>query len=242
MTANRINPTTCRAGEASEWVLDLGEWKAKGSSALSVEQARQVSRCAGALEYERAHGRELVCLCSICRKGAARREAQRDAEQRVVRRDRWIAGEIRYFEYRAHYENSEWLTAYATKNMTKLIAEAGEISEFWNDYNEEHGEWIEMLKKCSPETYERAKWEVRALAIAEQLAVKSLRPTDEEIRQKNVRFILRGIKDEVAIDQALRVAGVPDEEREMHLAEFRRKQAEREERRQSRGATDIIAR
>jgi hypothetical protein len=91
----------------------------------------------------------------------------------TLERDRWIADEIHRYEYRPHLEDPNWLAGYAAKKKNELLERRDDIATAWAVYHHDSGR-IAALKARSPETYARASWEIRALAVAEDLDVRSV--------------------------------------------------------------------
>jgi hypothetical protein len=76
---------------------------------------------------------------------------------------------IRRFADFAHYTDEKHIRDFAGKNMATLLAQREQILGEWEKFHKDRA-IIALLEKTSPVTYERARFKVRALAIAEQIA------------------------------------------------------------------------
>jgi hypothetical protein len=94
-------------------------------------------------------------------------EPDRKRAEEVARR---IIQIVLRYEHCAHYEDEDFLSDHATVNREDILRRRDAIlaahEELIRDTDVVRG-----LRKQSPETYERACWEMKALAIAERLSV-----------------------------------------------------------------------
>lgn len=77
---------------------------------------------------------------------------------------------IRYREF-PHYDDPTFLAGHARLHGPDLIRRRNEILSA-NDSLHRPIEFIELLRTVAPEIYERALWEIRALALAERFAAE----------------------------------------------------------------------
>jgi hypothetical protein len=149
------------------------------------EEARQAKRRAAEQEWQCAKLAKQAEDAERRRAKEAERE-QREREQAEEARARWITAEGLRYKQREHLENPEWLARHAAKEMTPLLERREEILRATECYHLEN-EGIEILKKHSPETYERAQWEVKALAIAERLHAETPALPSPALQPKETR-------------------------------------------------------
>lgn len=153
---------------------------------------------------------------------------------------RWVEEQIRRYADFAHYADEGFLRDLATKHTAELIASRDATLEDWNAFHADPAR-IAMLTEKSPATYERARYRVRALAIAEQLAVRPpaedkapapqlsppCKPTHEEWLERNLRHrrnkatdAIARAREKLAVVVTLDELGLDPDERERYLAEI----------------------
>lgn len=114
----------------------------------------------------------------------AKQAEERKAQARAGR----ITELVLTFQEYAHYESDEWIADYVAvpKHREALLAEEDDILKRYLYFHRDQV-FIDELKACSPSTYRRAMWEVRALALADKLSARR-RLSDEEKEAKILRF------------------------------------------------------
>jgi hypothetical protein len=86
-------------------------------------------------------------------------------------RRQWVEEQIRHYEHSTSYTEETFLRDLAAKNPSELIARREEFHKEWELFHKDP-KAIMLLKEKSPVTYERARFQLRALAFAEELIVK----------------------------------------------------------------------
>jgi hypothetical protein len=136
------------------------------------------------------------------------RAQQAQAEARTARAERIAALVLACRDF-AHYESEEWITEYATnpQHQKELLAYRDEILEADQAFHEDR-DFIEALKASAPDTYRRATWRVKALAIADKLSaapkIKPKKTLDEVLagieryRQRELNKIRVKVEDQKA--------------------------------------------
>lgn len=114
-------------------------------------------------------------------------EARRQRLQKLILR-------YRHFD---HCEDDAWIAKYATENRSDLLLRRQEILR---EYHELHSDeaFIARLKEEAPHTYSRVTWEVKALAVAEQVGERV--ETPDEFRERHIRAARVAAEDEVATE------------------------------------------
>lgn len=94
-------------------------------------------------------------------------EAQRHHETQEMRLRELIA----QYEPFPDYANPAFLEAYARRHLQALLCDERQIL---GHHQQLHAspEFVDLVKSRAPDTYERATWKVRALAIAKRLEVE----------------------------------------------------------------------
>jgi hypothetical protein len=117
-----------------------------------------------------------------------RAQAQQ-AEERVERKraERIADLVLAYYEFE-HYESDQWIADYVavSKHQQELRADWNNILQKHQEFHEDKA-FIDALKSCSPGTYRRATWEMRALALADKLSARHQLSTEEK-EAKILRF------------------------------------------------------
>ena len=116
-------------------------------------------------------------------------EQAKQAEERAAQaRAGRLAELILTFQEYEHYEQDEWIADYVAvhKHREALLANEDDILKRYLYFHRDTI-FIDELKACSPGTYRRAMWEVRALALADKLSARR-RLSEEEKEAKILRF------------------------------------------------------
>ncbi len=138
-----------------------------------------------------------------------RQKSKREAEEKQHARVRELT--LRY-EALPHYENNEWLKRRAEKYNQTILRDRDRIIKENAQFHQDHS-FMTYLKQQASHTYQRATWEIRLLAIAEQVDTEETSPppprkkhTAEEIRQRIVRRIQVQTQDQIAVTKAKALA------------------------------------
>jgi hypothetical protein len=132
--------------------------------------------------------------------------AKRDEERAAQARAERIADLVLTYHEFAHYADEQWIADYVAipKHQQELRAEWSEILKKHQKFHEDKA-FIDELKACSPATYRRATWEMRALALADKLSARR-RLSDEEKaekilrhRQRDIDYLRVGADDKIAL-------------------------------------------
>jgi hypothetical protein len=135
--------------------------------------------------------------------------AKRDEERASQARAERIADLVLAYRDFEHYESDEWIADYVAipKHQEELRADWSEILKKHQKFHEDKV-FIDELKACSPATYRRATWEMRALALADKLSaapkIKPKKTLDEVLagieryRQRELNKIRVKVEDQKA--------------------------------------------
>jgi hypothetical protein len=119
-------------------------------------------------------------------------EAEKDEtalSQKRVEHARTIGDLFLGYRDFVHYEQDEWIEKYASnlRYQKSLLEQREEIIALDREFHRDT-DFIEALKSCAPGIYRRATWRMRALAVADKLAVEPHRLSPEEREQRIIRF------------------------------------------------------
>lgn len=122
---------------------------------------------------------------------AVAQERQRTDES-MHRRLQELTLRYQNFDY---YEDAEWIKNYAALNRRNLLERRDKIID---EYRQLHTDdaFTANLREYAPHIYNRAVWEVKALAAAERI-----KETPEEYHQRHARTSWLRLKDELSIDK-----------------------------------------
>lgn len=139
--------------------------------AIETARARHRKR-KEALDAERAAKAAQERAEKETRQLAYAREAEAKKRRAAVAAASELEIAFRFFEHRARPTH---LAAYARKHCAELLRDGEDLVRRWVELHRD-AYLVDHLKRTSPETYERLAWQVRSVALAEQIAVETHLP------------------------------------------------------------------
>ncbi len=154
-------------------------------SGLTTVNFRPLDVTIESMSDEDAHRAELL---------QAEQQAKEQARREAAMQPRLNELTVTY-EHCPHYADQDWLRRHAIRNRQDLLESRDRIMAGNTQFHSDP-DFIAFLKRKSPDTYERALWESRALAIVEQHY-----ESHEDYRQRHDDLSRQALEDELTIEE-----------------------------------------